>query len=365
MARFTTLTVREVRPESADSVSIAFDLPEDAKADFAYLPGQYLTLRREIDGHDVRRSYSICSGLGDGEMRVAIKRVEGGAFSGFANDELKAGDSLEVMLPEGRFTAEVEPGAAHTYVAFAAGSGITPILSIAKSVLEAEPESRFTLFYGNRTVRDIMFRDLLSDLKNRFPARFSVLHILSREPQEVALLNGRIDREKCETFFRSMLNVHAVDRFFLCGPEGMINDVRAVLGEHGVDPERISFELFTPSSDAAAKAAAARRARVAKKEGEVPAAGSEVSVIFDGVRTDFTLEPDGMSILDAALGGRPDMPYACKGGMCCTCRAKVIEGRVEMDLNYTLAKEEVERGFVLACQAHPASDRVVLDFDAR
>lgn len=365
MARFTPLTVREVRAESPDSVSIAFDLPDAERAAFRFVPGQYLTLRKEIDGHDVRRSYSICSGLNDGEIRVAVKRVEGGTFSSYANDALKPGDRLEAMVPEGRFIADVMPGAAHTYVAFAAGSGITPILSIAKSVLEAEPDSRFTLFYGNRTVRDIMFRDLLSDLKNLYPARFSVLHILSREPQDVALLNGRIDREKCEAFFRSMLNVHAVDRFFLCGPEGMIDDVRGALADHGVGEDKVRFELFAPASDAAAKAAAARRTRMAEKKGEVPASGSEISVILDGVRTDFTLEPDGVSILDAALGARPDMPYACKGGMCCTCRAKVVEGRVEMDLNYTLAEEEVARGFVLTCQAHPATEKVVLDFDAR
>jgi ring-1,2-phenylacetyl-CoA epoxidase subunit PaaE len=364
MARFTSLKVRDVRPETSDSVSIALDVPEEQRAAFRYLPGQYLTLRHEIDGHDVRRSYSICSGLDDGEIRVAVKRVEGGAFSSFANDALKPGDMLDVMVPEGRFTVEPDPNATRTYVAFAAGSGITPILSIAKSVLSAEPESRFTLFYGNRSVREIMFREALLDLKNRYPSRFSVLHVLSREPQEAALLNGRIDREKCESFFRSILNVHAVDRFFLCGPEGMIGDVRAALAAHGVEEDKIFFELFAPSNDAAAKAAAARRSRLVN-ESETVRAGADVAIILDGVRTEFTLGADDVSILDAALGARPDLPYACKGGMCCTCRAKVLEGRVEMDLNYTLAKEEVERGFVLTCQSHPASEKVVLDFDAR
>jgi len=364
MARFTSLKVRDVRPETSDSVSIALDVPEEQRAAFRYLPGQYLTLRQEIDGQDVRRSYSICSGLEDGEIRVAVKRVEGGAFSSFANDALKPGDMLDVMLPEGRFTVEPDPEAARTYVAFAAGSGITPVLSIAKSVLAAEPESRFTLFYGNRSVREIMFREALLDLKNRYPSRFSVLHVLSREPQEAALLNGRIDREKCESFFRSILNVHAVDRFFLCGPEGMIGDVRAALAAHGVEEEKVLFELFAPAGDAAAKAAAARRSRLVD-ESEAVRAGADVAIILDGVRTELTLGADDVSILDAALGARPDLPYACKGGMCCTCRAKVLEGRVEMDLNYTLAKEEVERGFVLTCQSHPASEKVVLDFDAR
>ncbi|WP_323795768.1 1,2-phenylacetyl-CoA epoxidase subunit PaaE [Nisaea sp.] len=364
MARFTSLRVRDVRPETSDSVSIALDVPEEQRASFRYLPGQYLTLRHEIDGHDVRRSYSICSGLDDGEIRVAVKRVEGGAFSSFANDALKPGDMLDVMVPEGRFTVEPDPNATRTYVAFAAGSGITPVLSIAKSVLSAEPESRFTLFYGNRSVREIMFREALLDLKNRYPSRFSVLHVLSREPQEAALLNGRIDREKCESFFRSILNVHAVDRFFLCGPEGMIGDVRAALEAHGVEEEKVLFELFAPANDAAAKAAAARRSRLVN-ESETVRAGADVAIILDGVRTEFTLGADDVSILDAALGARPDLPYACKGGMCCTCRAKVLEGRVEMDLNYTLAKEEVERGFVLTCQSHPASEKVVLDYDAR
>ena len=364
MMRFTSLRVREVRPEAPGSVSIAFDVPEEQRAAFRYLPGQYLTLRHQIGGKDVRRSYSICSGLGDGEIRVAIKRVEGGAFSSFANDGLKSGDMLDVMLPEGRFTVEPDPETARTYVAFAAGSGITPVLSIAKSVLAVEPESRFTLFYGNRSVRGIMFREALLDLKNRYPSRFSVLHVLSREPQEAALLNGRIDREKCESFFRSILNVHAVDRFFLCGPEGMIGDVRAALATHGVGEERVLFELFAPAGDAAAKAAAARRSRLEKKA-EAVRAGADVAIILDGVRTEFTLGADDVSILDAALGARPDMPYACKGGMCCTCRAKVLEGRVEMDLNYTLAEEEVARGFVLTCQSHPVSETVVLDFDAR
>jgi len=364
MARFTSLKVRDVRPETSDSVSIALDIPDEQRAAFRYLPGQYLTLRHEIDGQDVRRSYSICSGLDDGEIRVAVKRVEGGAFSSFANDVLKPGDVLDVMLPEGRFIVEPDPEAARTYVAFAAGSGITPVLSIAKSVLLAESESRFTLFYGNRSVREIMFREALLDLKNRYPSRFSVLHVLSREPQEAALLNGRIDREKCESFFRSILNVHAVDKFFLCGPEGMIGDVRAALESHGVEEEKVLFELFAPAGDAAAKAAAARRNRLADKP-EVARTGADVAIILDGVRTEFTLGADDVSILDAALGARPDLPYACKGGMCCTCRAKVLEGRVEMDLNYTLAKEEVERGFVLTCQSHPASEKVVLDFDAR
>lgn len=367
MARFHDLEVSDVRRETDDAVSLAFAVPETDRDAFRYVPGQYLTLRAEIDGHDVRRSYSICSGVNDGEIRVAIKRVDGGAFSVFANENLKPGDRLQVMPPDGRFVARPDPGTARTIVAFAAGSGITPILAIAKSVLDTEPGSRFSLFYGNRDTGSIMFREVLEDLKNRFPDRFSLMHVLSREPQEVALLNGRIDKEKCTTIFRALVNVHAVDAFYLCGPEAMIDTVRASLEAHGVDETKVHVERFTPSSDAAAMAAEARRARQARLAAAGPdlSGTAQVTAVLDGVGITVPVARDGESILDVLLKVRPDMPFACKGGMCCTCRARVVEGEVEMDLNYTLAPEERDRGFVLTCQAHPVSDRVVLDYDAR
>ncbi len=366
MARFHELTLADVRRETADSVSLAFDVPERDRAAFAFVPGQYLTLRAEIDGHDVRRSYSICSGVNDGELRVAIKRVDGGAFSSFANDDLKPGDRLGVMPPDGRFLAPLDANHARSYVGFAAGSGITPVLAILKSVLEVEPQSSFTLFLGNRDSESIMFRDMLEDLKNRYPGRFSLTHVLSREAREASLLNGRIDAEKCRTILRALINPGAVDGFYLCGPEQMIAELRETLQSAGVPAERIHFELFTPSSDAAAAAAATRRARQARLAQSPDVSGdAKVTVILDGASTTLNVPRDGDSILEAALRHRPDMPYACKGGMCCTCRARVVEGEVEMDINYTLAPDELARGFVLTCQAHPVTDKVVLDYDAR
>jgi ring-1,2-phenylacetyl-CoA epoxidase subunit PaaE len=366
MTRFHDLELTDVRRETEDSVSLAFEIPDEARATFHFVPGQYLTLRAEIDGHDVRRSYSICSGVNDGEVRVAIKQVDGGAFSSYANDGLQIGDRVQVMPPDGRFLARLDPDQACTYVGFVAGSGITPILSILKSVLEVEPGSRFALFYGNRDSGSIMFREALDGLKNRFPDRVSLMHVLSREPQEAALLSGRIDAEKIATIFRSLINVHAVDAFYLCGPEQMIAVLRDSLADHGVAPEKVHVELFTPSSDAAAQAAETRRARKARVAA-APALlnASQVAVLLDGVRTTVAVPRDGDSVLDAVLKIRPDMPYACKGGMCCTCRARVVEGEVEMDVNYTLAPDEISRGFVLTCQAHPVTDQVVLDYDAR
>jgi len=366
MTRFHALKLSDVRRETRDAVSLAFEVPERDREAFAFVPGQYLTLRAQIDGHDVRRSYSICSGVNDGELRVAIKRVDGGAFSGYANDDLKPGDEIEVMPPDGRFLAPVAPGQARSFVAFAAGSGITPILAILKSVLDVEPMSRFSLFLGNRDSEAIMFRDALEDMKNRYPGRFSLMHVLSREAREVPLLNGRIDAEKCRTILATMINPASVDGFYLCGPEQMIAEIRATLGQEGVPPERVHFELFTPSSDAAAQAAATRRARQARlAASETPVDAAEVTVILDGAKTALSVPRDGESILDVALRQRPDMPFACKGGMCCTCRARVVEGEVEMDTNYTLAPDEIDRGFVLTCQSHPVTDTVVLDYDAR
>ena len=366
MARFHDLRLSDVRRETADSVSLAFELPQAEREAFAYVPGQYLTLRAEIEGLDVRRSYSICSGVNDGELRVAIKRVDGGAFSAFANDDLKPGDVVAVMPPDGRFLAPLDPSQARAYVGFAAGSGITPLLAILKSVLAVEPLSRFSLFLGNRDSGSIMFRDELEDLKNRYPDRFSLMHVLSREAREVALLNGRIDAEKCATILRAMINPAAVDGFYLCGPEQMISELRETLRGHGVPPEKIHFELFTPSSDAAAAAAETRRARQARlAAAPEPVNASQVTVILDGASTTLSVPRDGDSVLEVALRTRPDMPFACKGGMCCTCRARLVEGEVEMDINYTLAPDEIKRGFVLTCQSHPITDTVVLDYDAR
>jgi ring-1,2-phenylacetyl-CoA epoxidase subunit PaaE len=366
VTRFHDLKLSDVRRETEDSVSLAFEVPPAAREAFRFVPGQYLTLRAEIDGFDVRRSYSICSGVEDGDLRVAVKRVDGGAFSNHANETLRVGDTVGVMPPDGRFLAPLDPSRARTYVGFAAGSGITPIMAILKSVLAVEPNSRFVLFYGNRDSGAIMFRGVLEDMKDRFTDRFSLMHVLSREPQDVALLNGRIDAEKCAVIFRSLINVHTIDGFYLCGPEQMVSDVRGALDAHGVAADNIHLELFTPASDAAAAAAEirrARRARLAVAPELVNA--SQVTIILDGTSTTVAVPRDGESVLDAVLKLRPDLPYACKGGMCCTCRARVVEGEVEMDINYTLAPDELSRGFVLTCQSHPLCDHVVLDYDAR
>ncbi|MBT6138981.1 MAG: phenylacetate-CoA oxygenase/reductase subunit PaaK [Rhodospirillaceae bacterium] len=359
MPRFHTLTVNEVRRETPDCVSIAFDVPNALAEDFGFSQGQYLTLKSSVDGEEVRRSYSICSGVGDGELRVAVKRVEDGRFSSYANDDLAPGDTVEVMTPDGRFTTELDPSARRTYVAFAAGSGITPILSIAKSVLAVEPESRFTLFYGNRTLADIIFRGELDDLKDRYPDRVSILHVLSREPQETELLNGRLNADKCRIFLRSLVNPHAVDHFFLCGPKTMTDEIQDVLGDHGIARDRIHFELFA-NPDQIIDPSMPKREPKTLAEGQ----GHEISIVLDGLTTEFKLTTDE-PILDAALLHRADLPYGCKGGMCCTCRAKLVEGEVEMDVNYALAPEEIERGFVLSCQSRAKSKRVVLDFDQR
>ena len=364
MEGFRKLAVADLRRETDDSVSVSFIVPENERDVFDFVPGQHLTLRAKIDGNDVRRCYSICSGVNDGEMRIAVKLVEGGVFSSFANNDLKCGDTLQVLPPDGRFVALLDDRRAHTYVAFAGGSGITPILAIMKSVLEVEPLSRFTLVYGNRDSVSIMFREALEDLKNRFTDRFSLLHVFSRELQDVELMNGRIDAEKCGVILGSLVNIDEVDGIFLCGPVGMRTEVSRTLLDYGFDEEKVHIEIFTaPRDGVAAQERRVCLAKINERRGE--ATGSEVTVILDGIRTRLRLERCGESVLDAVHRLRPDVPYACKGGMCCTCRAHVVEGEVEMDNNYTLTPAELDQGFILTCQAHPVTDRLVLDYDAR
>ncbi len=367
MPRFHDLRVADIRHETADSVSLAFESPAELRQSFRFAPGQYLTLRTRIDGEDVRRPYSICSGLSDGDLRVAIRRVPGGTFSTYAHEVLAVGDVLQVMEPDGQFQAVPVPAAKRNYVGFAAGSGITPILSILKSILEAEPNSHFALFYGNRETTSVMFRETLEDLKNRFSARFSLLHVFSREPQEIELQNGRIDTEKCKRIFSALINVESIDRVFLCGPVEMSASIRAYLIERGVPEQRIATELFTPASDPSARRSARRRPTPVSSGTALPDPDhvSDVTVILDGVSSKLSVPRDGETILEAGLKLRPDLPYACKGGMCCTCRARLISGDVVMDVNYTLAPDEISRGFVLTCQSHPRTPSVVLDYDSR
>ncbi len=352
--RFHPLTIREVRRETPDAVSIAFDVSAELERAYAYEPGQYLTLRTTIDGEEVRRSYSICSGPGDGELRIGVKRVESGAFSSFANEALQAGHAIDVMTPAGRF-GQIGPAAeGRTYAGFAAGSGITPILSIIRGVLSREPESRFFLFYGNRSMADMLFRTALEELKDRHLGRFSVFHVLSQEEQDIPVLNGRLDVAKTKLLLTHIVPASAVDHVFICGPLGMSEAVEAACAELGLPPERVHIERFVSEFGGKPRA---------KASSPAPDAPSRTaSLIVDGKRREVPVR-EGEAILDAALRAGLDLPYACKGGMCSTCRAKVVEGEVAMDLNYSLEPWETEAGFVLTCQSHPKTDRVVIDYD--
>ncbi|WP_417519947.1 1,2-phenylacetyl-CoA epoxidase subunit PaaE [Minwuia sp.] len=358
MALFNSLKVADVRRETSDCVSIAFEVPEELKPGFGFEAGQYLTLKADVDGREVRRSYSICSGPTDGELRVAIRRVEGGLFSTFANDDIGEGDSIDVMAPDGRFVLRPEADREASYVCIAAGSGITPILSIVRAVLLCEPKSSVTVIYGNRSTGSVMFREELEDLKNRFPARLSILHVLSRELQDAPMLNGRIDGEKLQTMLDRLIDVEGTEAFFLCGPQEMIETAHEALSARGVGRARIRSELFTPADDGNA-----RPKKVAAPGETLPT--RKIGVIVDGHRMDFEMVDDGTYLLDAALERQADLPFACKGGMCCTCRAKLVEGSVEMDKTYGLDPDEIEAGYVLSCQSHPTSDHVLLDFDDR
>ena len=355
--RFHALTVSEVRRETPDCVSIAFEIPAGEKENYRFVPGQYLTLKTKLDGLEVRRSYSICSSPFDGELRVAVKEVPGGAFSSWANQKLKAGTTLDVMTPEGHFIHEPKDQGARQYVAFAAGSGITPILSIIKATLEAEPTSTFTLFYGNKNAGSIIFKRELEDLKDTHLNRLEVHHILSREDQGTDWLKGRIDAGKCQHFAQTMFDAKKVDSIYICGPDTLIDTVKGALEGLGVPNDKIKFELFsTPATGVAPKT-------VAEKpfgKGII----SAVTVILDGEETHFSISSNGETILDAALDAGADVPFACKGAVCCTCRAKVLEGKVSMEMNYALEEEEVEEGYVLTCQSHPQTDRVVVSYDA-
>ncbi|MCG5235768.1 1,2-phenylacetyl-CoA epoxidase subunit PaaE [Xanthobacter oligotrophicus] len=352
--KFHRLAVREVRRESADAVSLTFEVPAPLAADFAFAPGQYLTLKATLEGEEIRRSYSICSGPDDGEMRIAVKQVEGGVFSTFINESLKAGDHLDVMTPTGRFGLEHARGNARIHVAFAAGSGITPVLSIARGVLAREPDSRFFLFYGNRSTDNILFRTELEELKDRFLGRLSVFHVLSREQQDLAILNGHLDGEKVRLLLTAMVPAAAVDHAFVCGPTAMIDELETTLSDLGLPKDKVHVERFVSALGGKP------RPRPVMAPDAAPA--HVASLIVDGKRRDVPVA-QGEAILDAALRAGMDLPFACKGGMCSTCRAKVVEGSTEMEVNYSLEPWELEAGFILTCQARPTSARVVVDFD--
>ncbi len=358
-SEFHDLTIKGVRRETEDAVCLDFDVPDELRDRFAYKQGQYLTFRSNIDGEEVRRSYSICSGVQEPDLKVAIKAVDGGRFSTFANTVLKAGDTVEVMPPDGNFYTELDPDNDRHYLCIAAGSGITPVLSIIKSILGVELKSQVTLLYGNQRVASIMFREELDRLKNRYMERFQLIHVLSRELRDVDILNGRIDNRKGAELCRHLLDLEAVDAFFLCGPEAMISEVSRGLRGVGIDESKIHYELFGASAADAAAAVAKHHERARKFGGRL----CEVTVKADGRETRLEIPPDGENVLDAALDAGLDLPFACKGGACATCKARLIEGEVEMDVRHALDDREFEAGFVLTCQAHPVSDVVVIDYD--
>lgn len=353
MSQFHPLTVTDVRKTIRDAVVVTLR-PENPEA-FTFTQGQYLTFRRDFDGTELRRNYSICAGLDDGVLQVGIKRVEGGAFSTFANEDLRPGDTLDAMPPMGNFHTPIEPESARHYLGFAGGSGITPILSILKTVLAREPQSRFTLVYANRAPNTIMFREELEDLKNRNMGRLTILHVLSSGDQDIDLFSGRIDAEKCAALFRHWVDIADVDTAFICGPEPMMLTIAGALKDHGLAEERIRFELFGASQQG--RLAQARLAEAARDQ-----PGTDTTVIIDGTAHRFTL-PAGKAVLDGALANDLDAPFACKAGVCSTCKAKVLEGEAEMIANHALEDYEVRAGFVLTCQCYALSDRLVLDYD--
>jgi ring-1,2-phenylacetyl-CoA epoxidase subunit PaaE len=355
MSKFYPLSVAAVHNETRDTIAVTFNVPPELKDSFQYQQGQHLTLRALINDEDVRRSYSICSAVHDSLLRVAIKRTQGGLFSTWANDTLKPGAVLEVMPPMGHFNVPLAAEQMRNYVAFAAGSGITPILSIIKTTLATEPHSRFTLFYGNRASSTVIFKEELTDLKDIYMDRLQLAYVMSREQQDIELFNGRITKEKTEQLLKHWIRVEDIDVAFICGPEDMMLGVSAALQEAGMPKHDIKVELFAASIPKHQHKPRALPADVPHE--------TQVTVIMDGNHTSFTMDKDKESILDAGLRAGIDMRYSCKGGVCSTCRCKLVEGKVDMDVNYALEDYEIARGFVLSCQSFPVTDKVVVDFD--
>jgi ring-1,2-phenylacetyl-CoA epoxidase subunit PaaE len=355
MSKFHRLGIARVERETRDAIAITFTVPEPLREHFRYAPGQHLTLRADVGGTDLRRSYSICSGVDDGVLRIAVKKAPGGAFSTWANEALRPGAVIDVMPPMGHFSVPLDPKVAHRYVGFAAGSGITPLLSIVKTTLAAEPATTFTLFYGNRASGTVMFREELAALKDRYLTRFNLVHVLSREAQDIELLHGRIDAARTAALLDHWVPQGGIDAVFVCGPEGMMDAVVTTLRARGVPESRIRIERFAASIP--------KHTHVARPLPEAAQSECEVTVIQDGTRRSYLLTKGEDNILDAGLRNGIELPYSCKGGVCSTCRCRLVEGEVDMDVNFALEDYEVARGFILACQSYPATDKVVVDFD--
>jgi len=360
MSHFHSLSIKDIKQETQDCVSVSFHVPEALTETFKYTAGQYLTLKTSINDEEVRRSYSICSSPNDKELRVAIKKVENGKFSTYANDTLKVGDSLEVMPPLGNFCIKETTEGKKDYLAFASGSGITPVFGILKTVLENEPTSTFTLVYGNKNRGTIIFKEGLEALKNKYMDRLTVHHVFTREKTDTPTFYGRISQSKAEEF-KKVIDYTQFEEAFICGPEEMILGLRTFFAENNYNSAKVHFELFA-SPD---QPKVATQEWVEKQKEVDTSKMSNITIRLDGTSFEFDLAYGGDTILDAALKQGADLPFACKGGVCCTCRAKVTEGTVDMEVNYALEPDDLANNFVLTCQAHPRSEKVFIDFDIK
>lgn len=358
---FHDLTVRRIEPDTAEAVIVSFDVPPPLRQTYAFTQGQYLTLRKTLDGEDLRRSYSICAGVDDGELRVGVRKVAGGRFSIWINESLRPGDTVAVMAPQGRFFVPLDPAARRHHVGIAGGSGITPILSIMKTVLAREPRSRFTLIYGNRKLASTMFKEELEDLKNRYMTRLVLHHVFSDEPTDAPLNRGLMNRDKIAEFLAGVLPAGAIDHVYICGPYTMNDEAEAALLTTGVPEDRIHIERFgvAPGSGQSAGGAVMHEAQPGDAE------HAKIVIIRDGLKREIDFQKEQPSILDAAGAAGLEVPFSCTSGVCGTCRARLLEGQVRMERNFALDKKEVAAGFILACQAHPVTPRVVLSFDDR
>jgi len=370
---FHPLRVRAIEPDTAEAVVVSFELPADLRSTFGFTQGQYLTLRHTIDGQDLRRSYSICAGVDDGELRVGVRKVRGGVFSNWINSSLKVGDTLQVMAPQGRFFVPIVPDSARHHLGIAGGSGITPILSIMKTVLAREPKSRFTLVYGNRSLASTMFKEELEDLKNRFMSRLVLQHVFSDEPTDAPLNHGLLNRDKLGEFLQQLVPAAGIAHAYICGPFQMNDEAEAALLAAGVPAERIHIERFGVAPGLAAGQTSGQTVSGQTTQADAvvhsaqpgDAETARVAIVRDGLRREFNFQRQQPSILDAASAAGLEVPFSCTSGVCGTCRAKVVEGEVRMDRNFALDAADVAAGFVLCCQAHPRTARVVLSFDER
>ena len=357
---FHPLRVRAVEPDTQEAVIVSFEVPAPLREVFGFTQGQYLTLRKDIDGQDLRRSYSICAGIDDGELRVGVRKVRGGVFSNWINESLQPGDIIQVMAPQGRFFVPIEPAAARHHVGIAGGSGITPILSIMKTLLAREPRSRFTLIYGNRQLRSTMFKEEIEDLKNRYMTRLALQHVFSDEHTDSPLSSGVMNREKIGEFLSSVVPAAQIDHVYVCGPFQMNDEAQAALEAAHVPEERIHIERFGVALPSASQVGA-----VVHEAQPGDARQARVTIVRDGLQREITFTEGQPSILDAASAAGLEVPFSCTSGVCGTCRAKLVEGRVRMERNFALDKNEVAAGFVLTCQAHPLTEKVTLSFDER